>query len=83
MHLQFWRRRPPPNAGMLACSNEIEPQCPSFLGRVRSHAAVCAFGVDELRQHSAEILLLGQHTELHTFRVHLAIEGLDIGNLEP
>jgi len=50
------------------------------LRRLRPHAAICALGIDELRKHPAEILFLGRHAEEHTFRTHVPVKSLDIGN---
>jgi hypothetical protein len=43
---------------------------------------MCAFGIDELREHPAEILLLGRHAEKHAFCAHVPVENLDNGNSE-
>ena len=43
---------------------------------------MCTFGIDELRQHPTEILLLWRHAEEHALGAHLAVESLDIGNSE-
>src|SRR5215813_838518 len=50
--------------------------------RLSAHAAMCAFGIDKLRQHAAEILLLGGHAEHNTFGAHVSVESLDIGDSE-
>src|SRR5207249_4288189 len=45
-------------------------------------AAMCAFGIYKLGQHSPEILLVGRHAEDHTLDAHIAVESLDIGDSE-
>src|SRR5580692_2123950 len=44
---------------------------------------MCAFGIDELREHPAEILLLWRHAEQNTLGAHVAVESLHVGNSEP
>jgi hypothetical protein len=44
---------------------------------------MCAFGIDERRQHSAEILFSWRHAEEHAFRARLPVERLYIGDGEP
>jgi hypothetical protein len=44
---------------------------------------MCAFGIDKLRQHPAEILLFWRHAEEHAFRAHVAVENLHVGDGEP
>src|SRR5271167_2091577 len=44
---------------------------------------MCTFGIDELRQHTAEILLLWRHAEEHAFRAHVPVESLHVGDSEP
>src|SRR5438552_16121270 len=41
---------------------------------------MCAFGIDELRQHPAEVLLLWRHAEQHALGAHVQVESLDIVN---
>src|SRR5438046_10117925 len=43
---------------------------------------MCAFGIDELRQHPAEVLLLWRHAEEHALGAHVPVESLDIGDSE-
>ncbi len=43
----------------------------SLLSRLSSHAAMCALGIDELRQHPAEILLLLRRAEEHALGTRL------------
>ena len=43
---------------------------------------MCALGIDKLRQHPAEILLLGRHAKQNTLGAHVAVETLDIGDSE-
>src|SRR5579862_8608976 len=43
---------------------------------------MCAFGINELRQHTAEILLLGCHAKQHDLGAHVSIESLDISDGE-
>ena len=43
-----------------------------------AHAAMCAFGIHKLRQHTAEILLLGRHAEHHALGAHVPVESLNI-----
>src|SRR5215469_8743630 len=54
----------------------------SDLCRLRAHAAMCAFGIDKLRQHPAEILLLRRHAEQNTLGSHVPVKSLDIGDRE-
>ena len=57
------------------------PRC--CLHRLCTYAAMCAFGIDELRQHPAEVLLLGWHAEQDSFGAHVPVKSLDIGDCEP
>jgi hypothetical protein len=41
-----------------------------------------AFGIDELRQHPAEILLLQRHAEQNALGAHVSVKSLDIGDSE-
>ena len=50
--------------------------------RLRAHAAMCAFGIYELRQNPAEILLLGRHAEQNALGAHVPVESLHIGYSE-
>jgi hypothetical protein len=43
---------------------------------------MCAFGIDELRQHPTEILVLWRHAEEHAFRAHVSVKGLNISDSE-
>jgi hypothetical protein len=43
---------------------------------------MCALGIDELRQHIAEILLFRRHTEQDTLGAHVPVKSLDIGDGE-
>src|ERR1700747_178148 len=43
---------------------------------------MCAFGIDKLCQHPAQILLLWRHGEKHAFRAHVPVKSLDIDNSE-
>src|SRR5207249_10872488 len=54
----------------------------ALLRRLRAYAAMCAFGIYKLGQHSPEILLVGRHAEDHTLDAHIAVESLDIGDSE-
>jgi hypothetical protein len=54
----------------------------TYSRRLRTDAAMCAFRINELGQHPAEILLLGRHGEEHTLCAHVPVESLDIGNGE-
>jgi hypothetical protein len=54
----------------------------SDLRCLRAHTAMCALRIDKLRQHPAEILLLGRHAEQNTFSSHVPVENLDIGDGE-
>src|SRR5204862_7486264 len=54
----------------------------TLLRRLCAHAAMCAFGIDELRQHPAEVLLLWRHAEEHALDAHVPVESLDIGDSE-
>lgn len=53
-----------------------------LLRRLRTDTAMCTFRIDELRQHSAEILLLGWHAEENALGAHIPVESFDIGNGE-
>ena len=44
---------------------------------------MCAFGIDELGKHPAEILFLWRHAEEHAFRAHVPVESLYVGDGEP
>src|ERR1700739_574549 len=44
---------------------------------------MCTFGIDELRQQPAEILLRWRNAEAHALRAHLPVEGLHVGDSEP
>jgi hypothetical protein len=50
------------------------------LRRLSAHAAMCALGIDKLRQHPSEILLLWRHGEQNALGGHVLVESLDIGN---
>lgn len=50
------------------------------LRHLHAHAAMCSLGIDKLRQHTAEILLLGKHAEQNALGAHIPIESLDIGD---
>src|SRR5262249_16515667 len=52
------------------------------LRRLRPYAAMCALGIDKLRQHAAKILLLGSHAEQNAFGAHVAVESLDVSDRE-
>ena len=43
---------------------------------------MCALGIHELRQHPAEVLLLGRHAEQNTLGGHISVKGLYIGDSE-
>jgi len=43
---------------------------------------MCAFGIDELGKHLAEIFLLGRHAEENTLGAHAPAKSLDIGDSE-
>ena len=58
------------------------PMIETLLRRLCPHAAMCALGIYELRQHAAEILLFGSHAEQNTLSTHLPVESLDIGDSE-
>jgi hypothetical protein len=60
---------------MAACCRVLRSLC--------AHAAMCTFGIDELRQHPAEILLLWRHAEEHAFRAHVPVGCLHVGDGEP
>ena len=45
--------------------------------------AMCTFGIDELRQQAAEILLRWRNAEEHALRAHVPVEGLHVGDSEP
>src|SRR6516165_4537760 len=53
-----------------------------ILCRVRAYVAMCALGIDKLRQHAAEILLLRRHAEQDSFVAHFPVKNLDIGDSE-
>ena len=55
----------------------------NVLRRLRAHAAVCALGIDKLRQHAAKILFLRRHAEQNPFGAHVPVESLDIRDGEP
>src|SRR5580693_8406562 len=44
---------------------------------------MCALGIDELRQHPAEILLLWRHAEQNTLGAHVPVESFYVGDSEP
>src|ERR1700747_1509487 len=52
------------------------------LRRLRAHAAMCALGIDKLRQHPAKILLLWRHGEQNALGAHVSVKSLDIGDSE-
>jgi len=56
--------------------------CCWVLRCLRAHAAMCALGIDELREHPAEILR-GRHTEDDAFRAHVSVKRLYVGDSEP
>src|SRR5262249_19601702 len=56
---------------------------PDVLCRLCGHAAVCTFGIDELRQQPTEILLLWWNAEEHASRAHIPVEGLHVGDSKP
>src|SRR6516162_2571491 len=53
------------------------------LCRLCGHAAMFTFGIDELRQQSAEILFFWRNAKEHAFRAHVPVEGLHVGDGEP
>jgi hypothetical protein len=69
---------------LACCSNSLVWQLlPSATMPPRSHVAACALGIDELRERSAAILLLGRHAEQNALCAHVPVESLDIGNGAP
>src|SRR5580704_13363577 len=44
---------------------------------------MCSFGIDELSQQPAEILLLWRNGEEHALRAHVSVEGLHVCDSEP
>jgi hypothetical protein len=53
------------------------------LRRLRADAAMCSFGIDELRQHPDEVLLFGRHAEEHALGAQVPVETLHVGNGKP
>src|SRR5580704_17720199 len=44
---------------------------------------MCALRINELGQHSSEILLLGRHAEHYASCAHIAVESLHVSNGKP
>jgi hypothetical protein len=45
-----------------------------------AHAAMCALGIEKLRQHPTEILLLRRHAEQNALGAHVPVKSLHVGN---
>ena len=68
--------------GCAAHAHRLHQGWGGVLRRLSAHAAMCALGIDKLRQHPAEILLLGRHAEHNALGAHVPVRSLDIGHGE-